>query len=108
MTAAHAEAVLTIFGEGIEYGDATFETAVPTWAEFDRAKLAEHRWVAWSGDGAVLGWTAASPTSTRHVYRGVVEDALYVSAAARGRGVGRALLQRLVASTEQAGIWTIK
>ena len=32
MTAAHADAVLRIFGEGVATGHATFESAVPTWA----------------------------------------------------------------------------
>lgn len=106
MRPEHAAAVLGIFGEGIATGHATFETTVPDWAGFDAAKLAEHRLVAVEDD-RVLGWAAVSPTSSRAVYRGVVEDALYVSEAARGRGVGRALLSALVASTEQAGLWTV-
>jgi phosphinothricin acetyltransferase len=46
--------------------------------------------------------------SSRCVYEGVVENSVYVEDAARGRGVGRMLLERLVASTEAAGIWTIQ
>jgi phosphinothricin acetyltransferase len=42
------------------------------------------------------------------VYGGVVENSVYVAAAARGRGIGRALLDALVASTEASGIWTIQ
>ena len=57
---------------------------------------------------AVLGWVAVSPVSGRCVYAGVVENSVYVGADARGRGVGRALLEALVASTEAAGIWTIQ
>jgi L-amino acid N-acyltransferase YncA len=49
-----------------------------------------------------------SPVSSRRVYAGVVEASVYVDAAARGTGVGAALLERLVASTEAAGIWTIQ
>jgi phosphinothricin acetyltransferase len=56
----------------------------------------------------VLGWIAVSAVSTRAVYAGVVEHSLYVAAPARGRGAGRALLERLIASTEQAGIWTVQ
>ena len=55
----------------------------------------------------MLGWVAVSPTSDRDVYRGVVEDALYVTEGARGRGVGRALLEQLVASTDAGDVWTI-
>lgn len=106
MAAEHADAVLAIFAEGIATGHATFEPAAPTWAEFDAAKLADHRYVALDDDG-VLGWVAVSATSSRQVYRGVVENALYVTERARGRGVGRALLERLVASTDGGEVWTI-
>jgi L-amino acid N-acyltransferase YncA/protein-tyrosine-phosphatase len=108
MTAAHADAVLAIYQEGIEEGDATFESGTPTWPDFDASKLAEHRFVAVDDDGDVLGWMAATATSDRCVYAGVVEHSVYVARAARGRGVGRALLDALIASTEAAGIWTIQ
>lgn len=107
MTAAHAEAVAAIFTEGIETGNATFETEAPDWAGFDTAKIAGHRLVAVDGD-EVLGWTALSPTSSRHVYRGVCEVALYVTASARGHGVGRALMNALIESSEAGGVWTIQ
>ena len=55
-----------------------------------------------------MGWVAVGPVSDRCVYDGVVENSVYVAAEARGRGVGRALLDALVASTEAAGIWTIQ
>ena len=108
MTAEHADAVLAIYQDGIDSGDATFETTAPTWLEFDKARLPGHRFVALDEDGTVLGWTAVTAVSSRCVYRGVVEHSVYVSAAARGRGIGSALLQRLVGSTEDAGIWTIQ
>ena len=98
----HWEEVAAIYAEGIATGHATFETSVPSWDEWDRAHLREHRLVA--TDGAVLGWAALAPVSDRCVYGGVVEDSVYVAAAARGRGGGRALLDALVASTEAAGI----
>jgi L-amino acid N-acyltransferase YncA len=107
MRADDADAVLAVHQEGLDSGDASFETAAPTWAAFDAGRLPEHRWVA-AGGGTVLGWVAVSAVSTRAVYAGVVEHSLYVAAAARGRGVGRALLRRLIGSTEAAGIWTIQ
>ena len=108
MTAEHADGVLAIYAEGIAGGDATFETEAPTWAAFDAARLPGHRFVALDPSGAVLGWTAVSAVSSRCVYAGVVEHSVYVAEAARGRGVGRALLDALIASTEAAGIWTIQ
>jgi L-amino acid N-acyltransferase YncA len=108
MTPEHAPQVLEVYRLGIDEGDATFETTAPTWPEFDAAKLAEHRLVALEPDGRLLGWVAASAVSGRCVYAGVVEHSVYVHPRARGRGVGRALLNALIDSTEKAGIWTIQ
>ncbi|MEV6958940.1 N-acetyltransferase family protein [Streptomyces sp. NPDC051207] len=108
MAAGHADEVLAIYQAGIDEGDATFETAAPTWEAFDAARLREHRFVALDEDGAVLGWVAASAVSDRCAYAGVVEHSVYVAPAARGRGVAAALLKALVESTEAAGIWTIQ
>ncbi|MFF2116769.1 GNAT family N-acetyltransferase [Kitasatospora sp. NPDC058184] len=116
MTAAHAEQVLAIYRFGIDGGDATFETAAPSWEAFDAARLAEHRFVALDGHGdgdghghgRVLGWAAVARVSDRCAYAGVVEHSVYVHPEARGRGVGAALLEALIASTERAGIWTIQ
>lgn len=108
MTAAHADAVLAIYQAGIDEGDATFETSAPRWEEFDASKLAAHRFVALGEDGSVLGWVAAVAVSDRCVYAGLVEHSVYVSPSARGRGVGRTLLDVFIASTEAAGVWTIQ
>ncbi|MGI5239716.1 N-acetyltransferase family protein [Dactylosporangium sp. CA-139066] len=108
MTAADAEQVLAIYQAGMDEGNASFEHTAPDWAAFDAARLPEHRFVAVDDDGAVRGWVAVSPTSTRAVYAGVVEHSVYVDPAAQGRGIGRALLAALIASTEAAGIWTIQ
>ena len=56
----------------------------------------------------VIGWAALSPVSGRLVYRGVAEVSVYVAAAARGRGVGKALLLALVRESERNGIWTLQ
>jgi L-amino acid N-acyltransferase YncA len=108
MTDGHADAVLAIYQAGIDEGDATFETTAPSWTEFDAAKLPDHRFAALDDTGAVLGWVAAVPVSDRCAYAGVVEHSVYVSPTARGQGVGRALLDAFIASTERAGIWTIQ
>ncbi|MEU2428362.1 N-acetyltransferase family protein [Streptomyces sp. NPDC007861] len=108
LTAVHADAVLAIYQAGIDEGDATFETAAPTWDAFDAARLPRHRFVALDSDGTVLGWVAASRVSDRCAYAGVVEHSVYVHPGARGRGVASALLDALVASTEAEGVWTIQ
>ena len=103
----HWADVERIYAEGIATGHATFATEVPGWEEFDATRLPAHRLLAVE-DGTVLGWIAVTPTSSRAVYAGVVEHSLYVAAAARGRGVGRSLLEALIDDTEQAGVWTIQ
>jgi L-amino acid N-acyltransferase YncA len=108
MTPDHATAVLGIYQAGIDEGNATFESQIPQWDAFYAAKLPGHRFVAIDDDGAVRGWVAVSAVSGRCVYAGVVEHSVYVHPQARGRGVGRALLDALIASTEAAGIWTIQ
>lgn len=100
--------VQRIYQEGIDTGHATFEAAVPDWEHFDQSRLSRHRHVAASADGTVLGWAAVSPVSTRPVYAGVVEHSVYVASTARGLGIGKALLQALIDSTENASIWTIQ
>jgi L-amino acid N-acyltransferase YncA len=55
-----------------------------------------------------MGWAALSPVSSRRVYAGVAEVSVYVAAAARGRGVGKALLQSLVQESEKNGIWALQ
>jgi L-amino acid N-acyltransferase YncA len=107
MTGEHRAAVLAIYQAGIDEGNATFETRAPGWAEFTAARLPGHRFVA-TAAGEVMGWVAVSAVSSRCVYAGVVEHSVYVHPAARGQGVGRRLLDALIASTEAAGIWTIQ
>lgn len=97
-----------IYAQGIEDGEATFETAVPTWQAFDAGKLAQGRLVAEDDLGVVVGWAAASAVSSRPVYAGVVEHSIYVDRRARGRGIGRALLLAFIDAAEEAGFWTIQ
>ena len=107
MRDADAPAVLAIYQAGLDTNQASFEITAPDWAGFDAARRPEHRFVAVDGD-EVLGWVAVSSVSARAVYGGVVEDGVYVSPTARGRGVGRRLLDALIDSTEAGGVWTIQ
>jgi L-amino acid N-acyltransferase YncA len=100
-------AVAEIYAEGIATRLATFETSTPTWDEFDQGRLRDHRFVA-VDDGRVVGWVALSPTSSRACYAGVAEHSVYVSESARGKGVGKALMDAVLASADAGGIWTIQ
>jgi L-amino acid N-acyltransferase YncA len=106
MTAEDWPAVRAIYEEGIATGVGTFETAAPSWDEWNAARLPHSRLVA--RNVGVLGWAALSPVSKRICYTGVAELGVYVAAAARGRGVGRALLEELIVSSEAHGIWTLQ
>lgn len=108
MTAAHWPAVRAIYAEGLATGQATFATEAPTWDAWDAGHLAAGRLVATEATGRVLGWAALSPVSSRCVYGGVAEVSVYVGAAARGRGVGRALLAALITESEQGGLWMLQ
>lgn len=100
--------VQAIYAAGIEAGHATFESSVPEWDEFDGSRLDDHRFVAVYPDGMVVGWVACTAVSARSAYAGVVEHSVYVAPAAQGRGIGGLLLAEFVASTEEAGMWTIQ
>lgn len=99
--------VASIYREGVATGNATFETTVPSWEQWDKSRLKNCRLVA-KAEGDVIGWAALSPVSTRCVYTGVAEISLYVAASTRGVGVGKALLRALIEESERAGIWTLQ
>ena len=101
------EQVRAIYREGIDTGEATFETGVPKWDDWHAAHLSHPRLVA-REDRLVLGWAALSPVSKRSVYAGVAEVSVYVGRDHRQRGLGRALLEEVVKKSEEHGIWTIQ
>lgn len=108
LTEAHWPTVKAIYEAGIATGNATFETQAPPWEAWDKAHLDHSRLVAVDDAGPVLGWAALSPISGRCVYGGVAEISIYIGAEARGRGVGRQLLQALIGASEANGIWTLQ
>ena len=106
MTEDDGPAVLEIYGQGIATGIATFETIIPEWRAWQASHRRDCRFVA-RLDGRVVGWTALARYSSRDVYAGVAWESVYVDAAARGRGVGAALLGALIPASEASGIWTL-
>jgi len=107
LTAAHWEAVRSIYLQGIATGNATFQQTVPDWEEWEAGYLRACRLVARS-EQVIVGWAALSPVSKPPVYRGVAEVSIYVAEAARGCGVGAKLMAELIAASEVAGIWTLQ
>ena len=99
--------VRAIYSEGIQTRNATFETEAPDWETWDSGHLLNCRLVV-AQDDRVLGWAALVPVSDRCVYGGVAEVSVYVAESGRGKGVGSSLLERLVESSEEAGLWTLQ
>jgi L-amino acid N-acyltransferase YncA len=108
MQGADWTAVSQIYADGLATGNASFETAVPTWQTWDANHLPHCRFMARSEADEVVGWAALTAVSGRCVYTGVAEVSVYVAAAARGQGVGKLLLQALVAASEANDIWTLQ
>jgi len=107
MDAGDWEQVRSIYLEGIATGHTTFENDAPSWEKWDAGHLEIARLVARQGD-RVLGWAALSPVSKREAYRGVAELTISVGEESRGRGIGRALLEALIETSERNEIWTLQ
>jgi L-amino acid N-acyltransferase YncA len=107
MRPADWNAVRRIYLEGIASRHGTFEEKAPTWKKWNQSHRRRPRLVA-AANGRVVAWAAVSPISSRSVYAGVAELSIFVAASARGKGVGQALLSRLVRAAEEAGLWTLQ
>ncbi len=107
MLPQHWEAVKKIYEEGVATGNATFQTAAPSWQEWDNAHVKTCRIIA-TENNEVLGWAALTAVSSRCVYAGVAEVSVYEAANARGKNIGSLLLQELINQSEQNGIWTLQ
>jgi L-amino acid N-acyltransferase YncA len=107
MTPHDWPAVAQIYQEGIDTGNATFQTEVPDWLDWHAAHLPTCRVVAVIGTD-IAGWAALTPVSSRCVYAGVAEVSVYVSNRFRGQKVGTQLLTQLIVESEKIGIWTLQ
>lgn len=101
-------AITALYGREVEGGTATFEITPPTpqemAARFTAVKRHDLPWLTAELDGRFAGYAYASPFRPRPAYRYGVEGSIYVEAAARGHGVGRALLEALVERTRARGL----
>jgi phosphinothricin acetyltransferase len=101
-------AITALYGREVEGGTATFEIAPPTLDEMTRrfAGVKGHGlpWLVAEVDGRFAGYAYASPFRPRPAYRYGVEGSIYVEEAARGGGVGRALLIALIDRARALGL----
>jgi phosphinothricin acetyltransferase len=102
-----AARIAAIYSQGIEDRVATFETRprdeaeVASWLDEPRPFLVA------DSDGAIVGFARVGPYSDRCVYNGVGEQAVYVDRVARGRGIGKSLLEELARAAENAGYYKL-
>lgn len=108
-TRADAGRIAAIYNEGIAERLATFETEPRTpgdvmgWLVDGFPVLVAER----EDGGEVAGFARVGDYSERAVYRGVGEHAVYVARAARGAGLGRALLEALAAEAAERGYYKL-
>jgi L-amino acid N-acyltransferase YncA len=100
-------AITRIYDYAVQYGTASFELTSPDEKEMKRRMeelLARgYPYVVAEGDGMVAGYAYAGPYRARPAYRWSVEDSIYIAPQLQRRGIGRALLDRLITETEARG-----
>jgi phosphinothricin acetyltransferase len=106
MTTQDSTRVLEIYKMGIETRNATFETEVPSWADWDSKHLPHSRFV-FAENQKILGWAALSSVSVRPAYKGVAEISIYIDTDFRSKGIGSQLMEKVIQSSETNGIWTL-
>lgn len=101
-----AAAVARIYNEGIEDRVATFETRLRTPDEMEQ-RIAREPMIVAVRSGAVVGFASWVPYNEREAYAGIGEYTVYVARGARGGRIGSALVERLIADAEAAGMWKL-
>ena len=99
--------VKSIYQQGIDTGNATFQNKAKGWNEWNASFLTNCRIVAEMNE-EVVGWAALSATSNRTVYNGVAEVSIYIAKNYANYGIGNSLLSKLVSISENEGIWTLQ
>ncbi len=107
MRAEDWKEVSRIYQQGIDAKNATFETILPDYSQWDNSHLKECRLVSTDQKGNITGWVALSPTSTRQVYKGVAEVSIYIDKNSLRQHIGYDLMQKLIELSEESGIWTL-
>lgn len=106
-TADDLPAITDIYRESVLNGVATYEVDPPSLEEmtgrFDAIKGSGYPYIVAEEAGQLIGYAYASAFRTRSAYKFLVEDSIYLSPAARGKGAGKALLKELIDRTTALG-----
>lgn len=108
MHAEDGKRVIEIFKQGIDGGNATFDTDAPNWENWDMTFLHVCRWVLEDEGENVVGWAALKPMSSRECYKGVAEVSIYLHDSVQGKGLGTVLMKKLILDSEEHGFWTLQ
>ncbi|HEX3888365.1 MAG TPA: GNAT family N-acetyltransferase [Phenylobacterium sp.] len=107
-TEADASDLAAIYRDAVLHGFGTFEEEPPTAVDMDARRRAVQDkglpYLVAEVDGRVLGFAYAGPFRPRAAYRYTLEDSVYVSPDAKGKGVGRAVLSAVIAACEALDI----
>ena len=98
--------VSNIYGQGIETGQATFETEPPTWEQWKNNHILEFCFGVFE-NSRLLGWVSLSHFSSRNAYKGVAEISIYIDNQFKAKGIGNALMHHVITQSEEAGFWTL-
>ena len=100
-------AITAIYADEVANGTASFELDPPDLAEminrYEGLKADGFPYPVAEREGKILGYAYAGYYRPRRAYRFTLEDSVYVGREARGMGVGRALLEALIAACEAGG-----
>ncbi len=107
-TKTDIDAITAIYADAVTHGTASYELEPPTRADmaarFEALVSGGFPYlVADNQEGEIVGYAYAGPFRPRPAYRFVVENSVYVAPEAKGRGIGRLLLERLIAAAESLG-----
>ena len=108
MLSDDAKDVLQIFQQGIDGGNATFDTCIPTWEKWDLEHIKECRFSLIDENNQVVGWCALLKVSSRKCFEGVAELSIYVDNGNQGKGLGTMLLEKIILDSEEHGFWTLQ
>jgi L-amino acid N-acyltransferase YncA len=105
--AADIPAITEIYAHAVRFGTASFEIDPPDEAEmgerYRTMAAGDFPYLVAATDAGIAGYAYAGPYRTRWAYRNTLEDSVYVNPQFHRRGIGRALLDRLVTESEARG-----